>query len=270
MTVAAAYASAVFEIVRRDTLLFLSYRGRLFSQILTVFFSLTLFYYISRLVSVKSFGSPDIYFVYVVAGMVIFRLLLSSFNAATMGVRQQLVAGTFERNIVSPFGAVAGIASLLIFPFVLAFVLGAATLLLAAVVFGAHLDWATLPLAIPLALIAGLAFTPFALVLAAGAVIFKQAASGTGFLLTGISLVAGFYFPIALLPGWIQWTKDVQPFTPAVELLRHVVVGAPLTDPVLLSLVKLVGFAVVLLPISFWVLKTAIQIGRRRATIIEY
>jgi ABC-2 type transport system permease protein len=270
MTVPAAYASAVFEILRRDLLLFVSYRARFFSQILSVFFSLTLFYYISRLISVQSFGSQDAYFAYVVAGLVIFRVLMSSFTAATIGVRQQLVAGTFERNLVSPFGAVAGVASLLLFPFVLAFVLGAATLLLAALVFGMHLELATLPLALPLAVLAGLAFAPFALVLAAGAILFKQTTAGTGFILTGISLVAGFYFPIRLLPEWIQWTEDVQPFTPAVELLRHVVIGSPLLNPALLDVAKLAGFAAVLLPLSFLVLKGAIQIGRRRATIIEY
>jgi ABC-2 type transport system permease protein len=270
MTVAAAYASAAFEVLRKDVLLFLSYRARFFSQLFSVFLALTLFYYISRLVSVQTFGSPDLYFAFVVAGMVIFRVILSIFTAATAGVRQQLVAGTFERTIVSPFGPVASIASLLIFPFVLALVFGAATLLLAAVVFGMHLEWPTLPLTLPLALLAGLAFAPFALVLTAGVVLFKQTAAGTGFILTGISLVAGFYFPIKLLPEWVQWTSDVQPFTPAVELLRNVVIGSPLQDPALLSVAKLAGFAAVLLPLSFLVLKGAIQIGRRRATIIEY
>ena len=187
-----------------------------------------------------------------------------------MGVRQQLVAGTFERNLVSPFGAVAGVASLLVFPFVLAFVLGAATLVLAAAVFGMDLEWATLPLAIPLGVLACLAFAPFALALAAAAILFKQTAAGTGFILTGISLIAGFYFPVTLLPEWIQWTSDVQPFTPAVELLRHVVIGSPLANSALVDVAKLAGFAAALLPLSFLVLKGAIKIGRRRATIIEY
>ncbi len=270
MTVATAYASAVFEVLRRDILTYASYRARLFSQILSVFFSLTLFYYISRLVSVQSFGSPDAYFAFVVAGLVIFRVLMSSFTAATTGVRQQLVAGTFERNLVSPFGAVAGVASLLIFPFLLAYVLGAATLLLAALIFGLELEWATLPLTLPLGILAGLAFAPFALVLAAVAILFKQTTAGTGFILTGISLIAGFYFPISLLPEWIQWTSEVQPFTPAVELLRHVVIGSPLENSAVSDVAKMAGFAAALLPLSFLVLKGAIQVGRRRATIIEY
>ncbi len=45
------------------------------------------------------------------------------------------------------------------------------------------------------------------------------------------SLVAGLYFPVALLPQWIRWASDVQPLAPATELLRWALVGQPLTDP---------------------------------------
>jgi ABC-2 type transport system permease protein len=270
MTVAAAYASAALEVLRRDFLVFISYRARLLSQILAIFLTLALFYYISRLVTVSSFGSPDAYFAFVVVGLVIFRVLMSTFGAASVGIRQELVAGTFERTVVSPFGPVAGIASLLLFPLALAVMLSAAMLALATLIFGVQLEWSSLPLSIPLGLLATLAFAPFALVLAAGVLLFKQAAAGTGFLLTGIALISGFYFPVELLPGWISWMSEVQPFTPAVELLRHVLVGTPLEDPALLSVAKLAGFAAVFLPLSFWILAKAIQLGRRHATIIEY
>jgi ABC-2 type transport system permease protein len=270
MTVAVAYTNAVVEVVRRDVLVFLTYRMRLVSQILSIFLSLALFYYISRLVTVESFGTPDDYFAFVVVGLVIVRVMASSFFAASVGIRQELVAGTFERTVVSAFGPVAGIASLLIFPFLLALVIGAAMLLLATLAFGVQLEWETLPLSLPVGCLAALAFAPFALVLAAAALLFKQVAAGSSFVLTGLSLVAGFYFPVSLLPGWIRWMSEVQPFTPAVELLRYLIVGTPLQDPAVLSVAKLAGFTAVLLPLSFWVLRKAIQVGRSRATIIEY
>jgi ABC-2 type transport system permease protein len=270
LNVAAAYGSAALECVRRDLLVFLSYRARVLTQLLSGFLALALFYYVSRLVKVHTFASPDAYFAFVVVGLVIVRALASSFAAASAGIRQQLVAGTFERTVVSPFGPVAGVVSMLIFPFLFAFVLSAVLLFIAALVFGIRLEWATLPLALPLGVLAGLAFAPFALVMAASALLFKQAVAGSGFVLSGISLVAGFYFPVSVLPGWIRWMSEVQPFTPAVELFRNTLVGTPLEHSVLLSLIKLSAFAAVLLPLSFWVLRKAIQVGRRRATIIEY
>jgi len=49
----------------------------------------------------------------------------------------------------------------------------------------------------------------------------KQTVMGASFIVSAISLVAGLYFPISLLPGYLRWASDVQPFTPAVDLLRH-------------------------------------------------
>ncbi len=50
MSEAVAAAHAFMAIMRRDLHVYLSYRTRLVSQVLTAVFSLTLFYYVSRLV----------------------------------------------------------------------------------------------------------------------------------------------------------------------------------------------------------------------------
>ena len=77
---------------------------------------------------------------------------------------------------------------------------------------------------------------------------FKQVSSASQFIVTGVAIVGGLYFPIALLPDWIEWTSEVQPFTPATDLLRHLLVGTPLEHSAALDLFKLGAFALVLLP----------------------
>ncbi|MDP8909393.1 MAG: ABC transporter permease, partial [Chloroflexota bacterium] len=98
----------------------------------------------------------------------------------------------------------------------------------------------------------------------------KQAAVGVSWVLALISLIAGLYFPVELLPDGIRWMSEVQPFTPATDLVRHVLVGTPIRDPVWVNLVKIVGFAVVTFPIGLWAVAQGVRIGRRRGTIIEY
>ena len=115
---------------------------------------------------------------------------------------------------------------MMIFPVVQALVLGAWTIAVAAIFFGLDLRWETLPLALPAALLAALSFSALALAVTAALIVFKQA-PGLGALLAGITLVSGLYFPAQLLPGWIRWTAEVQPFTPAVDLLRNLLVGLP-------------------------------------------
>src|SRR5262249_58124797 len=129
--------------------------------------------------------------------------------------------------VVSPFGASAGVLSMAVFPFVLALASGTITIAFAAIVFGMPIEWSTAALAFPLVILGCLSFAPFALLGAAAVIFVKQVQAGVNFVVLGIAFIAGFLFPVALLPEWIRWASDVQPFTPTVQLLRHVLAGTP-------------------------------------------
>ncbi len=111
---------------------------------------------------------------------------------------------------------------------------------------------------------------PFGIAIAAATLALKQAQIATTYVIAAIGLFAGFYFPVSLLPGWIQWTSKVQPFTPSVDLIRHLLLGSRLPAPAWLEVAKLAGFALVLVPASAMLLAAAVQLGRRRGTITEY
>lgn len=260
--------SAFVAVLRRDLHVFLSYRTRLVSQVLTSVFSLTLFYYVSRLVHVTGFP-PGSYFGFVVVGIALVTVLYSCFSVAEM-VRQELVAGTFERLLLSPFGAIRSVVAMTLFPLLYSFVMAAVTLGLGCTVFGLQLHWATVPLSVPAMCLALLAFMPFGLLFAALTVSTKQGSVGTSWVIALISIVGGLYFPISLLPDWVQTASKLQPFTPATEVLRHLLVGTPQSTTTGAAVAKLAAFAVVLLPVSLFALYHAIRLGQRRGTIIEY
>ena len=134
--------------MRRDLHVYLSYRTRLVSQVLTALFSLTLFYYVSRLVHVSGFGSPQSYFGFVVVGIALMSVLYSCFSIPEL-VRQELVAGTFDRLLLSPFGAIRSVVAMTLFPLLYSFVIAAITLGLGCALFGLQLHWSTVPLSVP-------------------------------------------------------------------------------------------------------------------------
>ncbi|HEX4484050.1 MAG TPA: ABC transporter permease [Solirubrobacteraceae bacterium] len=261
--------SAFAMIMRRDLHVYLSYRTRLVSQVLTAIFSLTLFYYVSRLVRLSEFRSPAGYFSFVVIGIALVSVMYSCFLVPEL-VRQELVAGTFDRLLLSPFGAVRSVVAMTLFPLVLSFALAAITIGLGCAIFGMRLHWSTVPVAIPVMALALLAFLPLGLLFAALAIVVKQGAVGTSWVIAAMALTSGVYFPLAVLPQWMQTIGGLQPFTPATSVLRHLLVDSPIGGSVSSALLKLVGFAVVLLPASIALLSAAIRVGQRRGTIIEY
>lgn len=269
MSDAITAAHAFLAVMRRDLSIYLSYRTRLVSQALTSIFSLTLFYYVSRLVHINGFNSPSSYFGFVVVGISMVSVMYSCFSIPEV-VRQELVAGTFDRLVLSAFGAVRSVIAMTLFPLVYSFILAATTLGLGCLLFGLNLHWATVPLSVPVMALALLAFLPFGLVLAALTVVVKQGSVGASWLIALLSIIGGLYFPVALLPHWLQTAGKLQPFTAATSVLRHLLVDSPIGEAPGLALVKLALFAMVLVPVSLIVLARAIRFGQRRGTILEY
>jgi ABC-2 type transport system permease protein len=260
---------AAVGLMKRDWLTFSSYRTQLVSTVFGMLTSLTLYYFLSRLVHVTSFPSSDDYFAFVVIGMVIVTVLQSTMGVAAT-LRGELVAGTFERLVLSPFGAIAGMVSMMIFPFVMALFSSVIMIVLATTVFGVSLRWSTAPVALPVMLLGTGVFTSFGMMLAALTLVFKRATGGLGLVLTIVSLTSGLYFPIALLPDWLRWISNIQPFTPAVDLLRNVLVGTPLRGSGLGDVAKMVGFLVVMIPLALAALQYGLRTAQRRGTIMEY
>jgi ABC-2 type transport system permease protein len=121
-----------------------------------------------------------------------------------------------------------------------------------------------------MSILVAMSLVPAALLLCASVLALKQRSSGSATVIALISLVGGFYFPVALLPGWLRWAADVQPFTPALDLMRHQLLGTPLTDSAWLELARVVGFTVVLGALALVALRAAVGHGRRTGNILEY
>lgn len=201
-------------------------------------------------------------------GIVTMAILNAALNLTRL-VQQELIAGNFERMLVSPLGPAGGAVALAAFPIAYATVFAGVMLMLAAALFGLPIHVAGIPAATLVAGLAGVAFASIGIVFVGGLLAFKSAA-GPVWVISVLSLLGGVYFPIALFPGWIRWASDVQPLTPTVDLLRHLLIGTAAIQPVWLEFAKLAGFALLLLPVATALLWQAIKISRRRGTIMEY
>ena len=262
--------SAGAAVARRDLRLFLSYRLRLVSQLFSTVFGVALFYYVSRLVSVRQFPSHDDYFAFVVVGLAVMEILTATVHTVPSTLRGELLAGTFERTVVSPFGPLGGIVAMSLFPMAIATVMATITIIAAGALFGLPLHWSTVPLAVPAVVLGLCAFLPLALLLAAAVLIVKQVGSIANFLITGLAFASGSFFPVSVLPSALRWISDVQPLTPALELIRHELLGTAVSGSAWVAVAKLAGFAFVLAPVSILAISGAIRVCTRRGTLIEY
>ena len=265
-----AWIAGAAALCERDMRIFFSYRTRFLTIGFTPIVGVTLFYYVSRLVNSPQVGSSDDYFGYVVVGTVILQVLTATLTTPLGTMRSELLVGTFERLVVAPFGPVASVLSLTIFPVFLGLAVALLTLSYAAIVFGVSIEWPMALAGLPVAALGAISFAPFGILMAGIALTVKQATAGAAIVVAALSLVAGIYFPPSLLPDWISWLSDVQPFTPATELLRHLLLGTPMSGTVQGAILELIAFAVVMLPAATFVLRASVTHSRRNGTITEY
>ena len=265
-----ARLDGVLAVLRRDAAIYFSYRARMVSQAIIALFSLTLFFYLSRLVGVTRFRDPDDYFAYVTVGLIVLHILTATLALVPNNIRTELVAGTFERLVVSPLGPTMGVVAMTLFPTLAALATGLLTLGFALVLFGLPLAGAQALLAIPAIILAVGAFLPFALLVSALVLLSKQAGNLGNLVVVGLSLAGGVYYPPDLMPPWIRWVTEVQPFTPALELLRHLLIGTETQQAPAWDALRLAAFAVVATPIGYWALRRAVGVCRRRGTLVEY
>lgn len=247
-----------------------SYKFGVAGALVSEFLGIILFFYVSKLVRVEPFDEPSDYFAFVVVGLIGLQLANAVLFLPMALIQQELSQGSFERLVVSPLGPVAGIVAILIFPFTAAVFTSVGVLVFAALALDLPVDWPDALIALPCSILIGLAFAPFGLLLISAALVIKQAVSFAGFVITGLALLAGLYFPVALLPGWIEWAADVQPLTPAVDLMRSLVVDTPTEAEPWQLAIRLAGFGAVLVPASIWILAKCVNLTRKWGTIVEY
>jgi ABC-2 type transport system permease protein len=268
VTLVLYYLDATLATVKRDAAIFASYRLRFASQILAMLFTLTMFFYIAKLVRPDAVGAQSNYYAFAVVGIVIMAVLTSALSTSEL-VRMELMQGNFERTLISPLGPVGGVFAVAAFPIVYSTLFAGVMLTLAVGIFGVPVHPSGIPLALVVTVLGAVAFACIGLLFVAMLLALKSAMGAT-WAIAALSLLGGAYFPVKLFPGWIRWTTDVQPFTPAVDLLRHLLVGTRSLHPVWLELVKLSAFTAALIPVSTAVLWFAVGSSRRRGTIIEY
>ncbi len=264
----APYAGAVWATMKRDALIFVSYRLRVFSQVMAMLFSLLIFYYVGKLVPPGAIGPHGQYFAFAVVGIVTTAVLTSALGSAQV-VRMELMQGNFERILISPLGPVWGVIAVAAFPIAYSTLFAGVMLAVASLAFGVPLLTGGIVPALGVGILGAACLAAIGLLFVAALIAFKSSL-GASWVIAALSLIGGAYFPLRLFPGWIRWASDVQPYTPTVDLLRHLLIGTRPAEPVWLELVKLVGFAAVLMPLSVSVLALAVTVSRRRGTIMEF
>jgi ABC-2 type transport system permease protein len=260
--------------LRRDALVMISYRAAFVSDLVFVGVQAIVFSFLARMVDPAQLptygGTVATYMQFVMVGVVVSTVSMLLLQRVASAMRSEQLMGTLEALLTSPTSPATIQAGSVALDLMLIPARMAALLVLVAVTFG--LDFRLAGVVPAVAVFA--AFLPFVwglgLMAAASVLTFRRGGGLAAAVMSGLALASGAFFPLALLPGWIQTLSQVNPVALALDGIREALIGgAGWSDvgPDILVILPLSALAVVVGAAAF---RAALAREHRKGTLGLY
>lgn len=259
----------VSAIVRRDYAVTRSYRYALAFDFMLAVVDLCVYYYISKALpgATEDLDGAPSYFAFVTVGLAVTAVIGSASAQLAQRVREEQLTGTLEALVtqpVKPSELAFGLSGL---PFLLALVRASIYLTVATALLGvsfADADW----LGFVVVMIAtGAALLGLGVALGALVLVIKRATVAVTLATFALGLLGGAFFPVSVLPDWLQPVAAVIPTRFAFDGLRAALFEGGGWEG---DAAALLVIAIVSLPIALWLFRAALDFCRRTGSLVQY
>lgn len=266
--------SKIFAFLRKSYLIERSYRFAFIFQIFGIFFSVAMFYYIGQILgprahtALREYGGD--YFHFVLIGIAIQHYIGIAVYGYSSQLSREQNMGTLESLLLTP----TRVRTIVIAPIVWEFVVKSAQIF---VYFGCAIIFFSFPMTRINFISAGfvivvtvLAYSQIGIIAAAFILVFKR--GNPIQLALGIlhGLLGGIYFPVSLLPDWIQRITDFIPLVHALHALRLAILNNATVYDIRGELGILCAFFTVLIPITTMAFRSALRQAKKDGSLAHF
>jgi ABC-2 type transport system permease protein len=260
--------------IKRDVSMALSYRLSFVLRIFSIFFSVASFYFLSRLfggvmaTQLDQYGGD--YFSFVLIGLAFTGYLGLSLSNFSSSIREGQMTGTLEIMLLSPTRLSSILLSSSLWSYLETTINVIIYMIIGALVFGFDASHANFLTAIVVLVLSIISFSGFGILSAAIVLVVKQG-DPISWLFGGFSnLLAGVYYPISVLPGWLTPLSHALPMTYALDAMRLAMLKGYSLYDVRLDILVLLGFSLVLTPLAFLFFRKALKRAKMEGSLIQY
>lgn len=260
--------------LRRDFKTELSYRFSFLLNLAGISFSVIMFYYISKLFGkaaspyLADYGGD--YFSFVIIGIAFSGYLSTSLHSFSGAIREGQMLGTLEAMMVTP----TGIPSIILFSSLWSFVYTTVEvifyLLGGVILFGLDLSKSNIPSALTVMILTILSFSPLGIISASFIMIFKRGDPIAFFFGTASALLGGVYYPVAILPEWIQGLSYLLPITYSLRAMRFALLNGASIPEIAPDLIALFIFSLIMIPLSLFAFRFAVRKAKETGSLGQY
>jgi ABC-2 type transport system permease protein len=260
--------------LKRDLSQALSYRLSFLLQFGGIFFSVAIFYFLSQLFGnavapqLEAYGGD--YFSFVVIGLAFTGFLGLSLSTFAHSIREGQMMGTLEIMLLSPTRLSAILLSSSLWAYLLTTLRVVVYLLLGAFVFGASFNQVNAATALLVMILSIASFSGIGILSAALVLLVKRGDPVAWLFGSASSLLAGVYYPISVLPDWLEPLSRILPLTYALDAMRLAMLQGYSLYDLRFDILILLGFTVILTPMAFLIFRRALKRAKKEGSLIQY
>ncbi|MHC4516455.1 MAG: ABC transporter permease [Planctomycetota bacterium] len=258
--------------LRKDFLEEVSYRMRLLLEFVTMAIGIFFLVVFSEFISVtvaEKFGTLN-YLAFALVGLAFNSLHQTSLNEFTRKIRAAQTLGTLEALLSTRTSVFTLMACLPLYPVLRSSATLLLYLLVGYVFLAVPIQWGNWPACALVFLASMVVFGSLGLAFAALTVVFKRTESVIQTFNMLCFLASGVFIPVDKLPEWLQEAAQLFPLTPALQGFRQTILhDASLLD-IWPSLVHLLIFVCILLPLSLMSFRWAVRKAMLDGSLTQY
>ena len=260
--------------VRRDFLVQWSYRLSFLTSFVGLFGGALIFYFIGKMVdpaTIPTVGGKQVsYLEFAVVGMTLGGFVHLGLERVSAALRNEQLMGTLESLLTTPTSSQTIQVGSILFDLIFIPLRMGLLLLMLGLVFGLGLDIGGVPEALVLLVF----FMPFVwglgILAAAITLTFRRGAGMVGLAIAGLTLISGLYFPLALLPNWLETVSAANPLSIAASGLRDALLGDTGWGSIGGDILILLPLSIVSILVGAFAFKLALSRERRLGTLGAY
>jgi ABC-2 type transport system permease protein len=134
--------------------------------------------------------------------------------------------------------------------------------------FGLHMPGADYLAALVVLAVASVSFLGIGIMTAVLPLISPEKGMQLGFIGQGLMLVvSGVYYPVSVLPVWMQWVARISPATYALRGIRHAIMDREPVSAMWPELWPLLVIGAVSIPLGLWVFRAGERYAKRHGKL---
>ena len=210
------------------------------------------------------------YFSYVLLSMAFFGYVGIGLGSFSERIRSEQVQGTLEAVLLTPTRISTVLFSLSLWNLVLATVDLIIYIICAVFLFKISFANMNILSTFIIFLLTIVSFSSLGILSACFIMVFKRG-NPVGWIVASIEgLIGGVYFPITVLPGWLQFLAKLFPITYAIRSIELAVYKGYSVAQLSKEIYFLLAFSAVLLPLSLAAFKYSLKKARKDGTLAQY